>query len=166
MLVVFAFVAGGVFELPGGEGGEEEVGVWLEGGEGDLVAVFGGGEEVFEAKVELGCGDFLAAFLFVGGGEFFAEFGEDDLGFFDGGEELGAAFGFFCEGLFQVFRFDFGVLCLGGEGEAFIGCGLDAGGEVFDFRFAADGDFTELGEACLHGALLFLCGLFGAFLDG
>ena len=70
------------------------------------MAVFGGGEEVFEAQVELGGGDFLAAFLLVGGGEFLADGGESYFGFLNCSEELGAAFGFFGEGLLEVFGFD------------------------------------------------------------
>ena len=41
------------------------MGIGLEGAEVDLVAFGDRVVEVFEAKVELGCGDFLAAFLFV-----------------------------------------------------------------------------------------------------
>ena len=52
------------------------------------------------------------------------------------------------------------------ERNIFLGGGFDAVGKIRDLRLAPDGDFAQLGEAGFHGALLFLGGLFGAFLDG
>jgi hypothetical protein len=74
---------------------QQQMGVWLEGSEGDLVAILGGVHEVLQTEVELGGGDFLAAFLFVGGGELFADRGKLHLGFLDGLDEFAAALGFF-----------------------------------------------------------------------
>ena len=59
------------------------------------MAILGGVHEVFQTEVELGGSDFLAAFLFVGGGELFADRGELHLSFLDGLDEFTAALGFF-----------------------------------------------------------------------
>jgi hypothetical protein len=76
-----------------GDAGEQRVGVRLEGGEIDLVALLDRVGEVFEAEVELGGGDFLAAFLFGDFRVVAADGGELGLGGFDGFHQLGAAGG-------------------------------------------------------------------------
>ena len=67
-----------------GDAGEQRVGVRLEGGEIDLIAFLDRVGEVFEAEVELGGGDFLAAFLFGDFRVVAADGGELGFGGFDG----------------------------------------------------------------------------------
>ena len=47
------------------DAGEQGVGVWLEDVEVELMALLDGGGEAVDAEVELGVGDFFAAFLLV-----------------------------------------------------------------------------------------------------
>ena len=142
------------------------MGVRFEGGEIDLIAFLDRVGEVFEAEVEFGGGDFLAAFLFGDFGVVAADGGELGFGGFDGFEQDGAAGG-------AGFDFRLQVLDFGAVGFAFLGeagvfgdGGFDPLGEGFDFGFAADGNLAEFREAGLHRFLLFLGGLFGAAFDG
>ena len=141
------------------------MGVRLEGVEVDLMALLDGVEEVFEAEVELGGGDFLAAFLFVDARVVATNGGELGFGGFDGFHQFATAGGAGFD--FDLEVFDFAAVLFGFLGEAcvFGDGGFDALVERGDFRFAADGDFAEFGEAGLHGLLLFLGGLFGAAFD-
>ena len=66
-----------------GNAGEQGVGVGLEGGEIDLVAFPDRGGEGFEAQVEFGGRDFLAALLFGHLGVIAADRGELGFGGFD-----------------------------------------------------------------------------------
>ena len=52
-----------------------------------------------------------------------------------------------------------------GESAVFGAGVVDALGERFDFRFAADGCFAEFREAVFHWSLLFLGGLFRTAFD-
>ena len=140
--------------------------VWLKGGEGDLVTILGRVHQVFQTKIELGSGDFLAAFLFVGGGELFADCGELHLGFLDGLNEFATAFGFFGKHLLEILRLNAVILRLVFQRDVFFGSGFDALGEIRYLCLAPDGDLAELGEAGFHRALLLLGGLFRAFFDG
>ena len=81
------------------------MGVRLEGGEVDLVALLDGGDEAFEAQVELGAGDFFAAFLFVDLRVVSAERGEEGLGGFNGFQQNRAACGAGIDFHLEVFCF-------------------------------------------------------------
>jgi hypothetical protein len=145
---------------------QQGVGVGLEGGEIDVVALANGGFEAFDAQLDLGYGDFFAAALFGGFGVGLAGPGKRGIGFVDGGHQLVATtgprfdFGFEVVGLGAV-GFDFALERLG-----LLGGAGDAASERLDFGLAAVGNIAQLGEPRLHRLLLLLVSFAGPAFDG